>query len=300
MIVSASTLSAFQVCPRKYLLSLLKANERRWRPRSLFQYVLRNAVQQISNGESLAVVRNRAAIAFMERAAKPGLDVSVDPYELACDFAAMCKTVLTRLYPSITPGLKPAPTVILSPAVTWSSRVLADQTGMLHSWSCVDSLNDNVLAREFHSWHVLGEIAVTGMPMVLHIVEIGRQSGSHQVTPWCRAYAHPVLARRWAFQSKGGKSLGANWRPVWFQDSRKNDPDTWVELMTRDEVNLVHDVPVRAIAPAQGERIRADILKEAAAMDALQSNGVAWSDIPMRRTSCDVPPCFWQSTCYKE
>jgi len=239
-----------------------------------------------------------ASIQFMERAAKPGLDVSVDPYELACDFAAMLKTVITRIYAGVTPGLKAGPTIILSPSVKWSCRALADQTGALHSWIAVDSLNDNVLAREFHSWGVLGEIATTGMPLTLHVIEIGRQSGSHQVSPWCRAYRHPVLIGRFAFQAKDGKALGPNWKPVYFQDSRKNDPQEWVEMMVRDGVNLCHEVPVRAIAPAQAKRICEDICIEAARMEALQST--RWQDEPMRRTSCDVPPCMWQGTCYRE
>lgn len=297
MLVTASSLSSYQRCPRQFMLGLLMSDQRRWRPRSLFVNVLRNAIQRISNGESLDGARTNAATAFLEKAAKPGLDVSCDPFELAQCFASILKTVITRVYAGVAPGLKAGPTIVLSPTVKWSCRALADVTGALHLWNAVESVNDDTLARLFHSWHVLGELATTGMPMMLHLIEIGRQSGSHQLTPWCRAYAHPYIMHRFAFQSKGGKPLVGKWKPVYYQDSRRNDPDTWVEMMERDEVRLYHAIPVRPLAPAQVERIRLDIEREAGRMEAiLQTN---WKDEPMRRTSCDTPPCYWQNVCYK-
>lgn len=244
----------------------------------------------------METVRSAAAVAFLEKAAKPGLDVSGDPFTIAQDFAAMIKTVITSVAAGVVPGLKPGPSIILSADLKWSCRVLADSAGALHLWDAIESVNDTTLARLFHSWHVLGELATTGMPMTLHLIEIGRQSGDHQQIAWCRAYAHPHITHRFAFQSKGGKPLVGNWRPVYFQDSRRNDPDTWVEIMERDEVRLSHRIPVRPLTPAQSKRIRSDIELEAARMEAL--HGINWQDEPMRRTSCDAPPCYWQPLCY--
>jgi hypothetical protein len=257
--------------------------------------VLRNAVQRISAGEPLETIRSLAVNEYLEKAANPGLAVSgVDPFQLASDFASILKTAITALQTTVAPALQPGPSVILSPSVTWASRVLADSAGALHSWLAVDSWNESTLARELHSWYVVGEIAVTGRPMTLHVIEIGRQSGSHQVTPWCRAFRHPLLVGKLAFQSKTGKSLGANWKPVYFE--RKHDPDDWVDMMERDGVRLVHHVPVRAIAPDQRRRVVVDICMEAARMELIQASD--WRDEPMRRTSCDVPPCVWQGVCY--
>lgn len=242
-------------------------------------------------------MRTLAVNEFMEQAAKPGLDVSVNPFGLASDFASILKTVITAIHAGVAPGLKPGPSVVLSPEVTWSSRVLADAAGLLHSWLAVDSWNDNTRLRELHSWHVLGEVAVTGRPMRLHVIEIGRQSGEHQISQWCRIYRHPLLVGRFAFQRKGGKSLGPNWKPLFFQESRKNDPETWVAMMDRDGVKLVHDVPVRTVSTDQRKKVCGEILIEAARMENIQSTD--WQDEPMRRTSCDVPPCRWQYVCYR-
>jgi len=278
------------------MLGAMKSEQKRWRPKSLFLVVLKQAIQRLSNGGTLDDIRTQAATEFMEKAARPGLDVHGEPFVLASDFTAILQTVLTRVHACLVPSLKPGPSVVLADGITWSSRVLADPTGALHSWIAVESYTQQVLSKELHGWHVTGEIAATGMPMTLHVIEVGRQSGSHQHTPWCKAYAHPAIKRRFGFQQRGGVPLAASWKPVFYQDSSRNDPDTWVEMMARDEVVAHHDVPVRAIRPDQAKQTCAEMVVEARRMEALLKTD--WRDEPKRRTACDMPPCIWQTTCY--
>jgi hypothetical protein len=271
------------------------SDERRWRPRSLFVWILRRILGEISNGRPLGEARQAAATLFLEKAAHPGLDTpSQDVYRLALDWASILKTATTRIAPGLPPQLQAVPAVRLAPAKTWQSAAHQDVTGRLHLWDAVETVNDQSLSRLFHSWKVIGELAATGEPMTLHLVEVGRQVGGRQMTAWCRAYAHPVVSHRFAFQQKTGKPLVGKWKPVFFND--RNDPDTWVEMMARDEVTLYREVPVKALTPEQAAAVQRDIVREAEGMETVLATD--WRDVTMRRTSCDSPHCVWQELCY--
>jgi len=295
MTLTPGALTTFQRCPRQWLLN--QQNEvRRWKPKGLFLLVLREAILKLGEGAELGKVTQEAVTQFLEAAAKPGLDMQGEPYVLAKDFTSILEVVLARTHACSVPLLKPIPSIILSDRHKWSCRALRDCSGELHSWVAVDYLNGNTLARELHGWYVFGDCAATGMPMVLHVIEIGRQSGSHQHTAWCRAYAHPAVTHRFAFQTKEGKSLGPNWKPVWYQDSRRNNPESWLRLMDRDGVMAMKDVPVRQPSVEQARQFRDQVLIEADRMEALI--GTDWRQEPMRRPSCDSPPCSWQGMCF--
>jgi hypothetical protein len=132
--------------------------------------------------------------------------------------------------------------------------------------------------------------------MTLHVIEIGRQGKSGRFnSPWCKCYAHPIVINRWAFQQKDGKPLQGKWKPVYFENGR-NDPQTWIELMERDNVRALKDVPVKRLTVEQAAQIKDEILIEANRMEAI--SGKDWKSEPMRRTACDLPVCPWQFRCY--
>ena len=294
MILNASTLTTFQRCPRAWLQNNLKPN-RRWKPRSLFLRTLRRAILRLSGGSDLENVVPIAVSEFLESAANPGLDVE-RPFEIAGDFAAILKTVLARVHACKVPSLTVGPTILLSNALKWSCGSALAKDG-LHSWVTVDYLNDESLARLLHSWYVFGDCAATGQPMTLHVIEVGRGgSDGRQHTAWCRAFRHPAIAHRFAFQGRDGKHLNGDWKPVWFADSRQNDPKVWIELMRRDRVNLLHDVAVKQVSVEHARQFREQMAIEADRMAAIE--GKDWRGEPMRRTSCDSPLCVWQSRCY--
>jgi hypothetical protein len=298
MMLSAGPLTTFQRCPRQWLLNQRKDAQRRWRPKSLFLNILRKAVLKLSTGADWVEITKEAVTLFLEAAANPGLDMQGQPYVLARDFTSILQTVLARIHACSVPLLRPGPVITLSDRVAWACRAFQDESGMLHGWASVDSLNGNTLSRELHGWYIFGDCAAAGVPMVLHVIELGRQSGSHQNTPWCRAYRHPAIAQRVAFQKQDGTRLGANWKPAWYQDSSRNDPETWNALMDRDGVQAMKNVNVRQVSVEHAKQFREQVLIEAARMEALA--GTDWKAEPMRRTSCDSPPCCWQDHCYQK
>jgi hypothetical protein len=292
--LDASALSSFQRCPRLYLLNQSK-EIRRWRPRSLFISQFRKAIHRLSTGSGkLEDVTKEAVADLLEIAARPGIDTA-NPFECARSLCSILKTTIARVHASRIPSLSPLPHILLSDSVKWSCGALFDGE-RLHRWTAVDSLNDSTLSRELHSWYVVGDCAVSALPMTVHVIEIGRQAESGRFnSPWCRTWAHPIVIHRHAFQQKDGKPLQGKWRSVYFEDA-PNDPQTWIELMDRDGVQLLKDVCVKQLSVEQAEQIKREILIEAKRMEEI--DGKDWKAEPMRRTACDLPVCGWQSRCY--
>lgn len=295
MILDAGSLTAFQQCPRKWLLN--ESGEiRRWRPKGAFLFCLRRAIHRLSaDCGKLEEVTHEAVAKLVEIAANPGLDTQSNPFAVARSLSSILKTSLARIHACRVPLAKPLPHILLSNQISWRCSALYDGK-QLHAWTVVDSLSDSVLAKELHSWQVIGDCAASGLPMTLHVLEIGRQSPSGRYnSPWCRTFAHPIVINRWAFQQKDGKPLQGKWKPIYFEDGR-NDPQTWIELMDRDGIRLLKDVPVKSLSVEQAKSIKDEILIEAKRMEEI--SGKAWSAEPMRRTACDLPVCGWQSVCY--
>lgn len=295
MVLSPRALSRFQRCER---LSVFEAQwmPLRWRPRALFDVVLRKAALSLSSGTPKEKVTAEAVAAFLEVCASPGLDVQGDTYTLAHCWASVIKTVVEAISRLTLLTVTPGPGVVLAPNLEWRCAAFADESGVLHRWVSADKLDSDTLARELHSWYVWGDGCASQMPMVLHVVEVGRMRNGRQHTPWCRAFSHPVMMGMHRFQQVTGAKLQGNWKPVWFQDSDRNEAKTWVDLMESDNVKLLHHLDVRQPSVAHCEEFRKDMLQVAHRMSLAPKDPF---EIVMNRTACDLPwPCDFQSACY--
>lgn len=293
MTLSAPLLTTFQSCPRRYALEG-EYRAARWRPKQLYENLLRAAVLSISGGAPVTEASEVAATHFLEQAAKPGLETLRDPYVIAHDFTAILQTTLQAISRSLPGKLKPGPLVHVSDH-HWQCSAFLDDSGTLHRYSAVESLDDDSLSRELHGWHVFGDVAATQTPMVSHLIEIGRQSRGHQHTAWCRAYKHPVILGHCRFRHTDGSKLEGNWKPVWFQDSDRNNAKDWVDLMEKDGLTLIRNVSVRVPNAEHIENFRRDVATEAVRM----AMTGPWRDTPLTRAACDLPyTCPWQAACY--
>ena len=298
MFVSAHGITLFQTCPRKWAL-MDKGEVGQWHAPALYSRILRETILELSRGGNLEQLSLGAAADFMNQAREPGLMVSPgqQPYSLAADFCAILKTSLWRISASLAGPLDPGPLIVLAPGLEWKVNAFSGQDGRLHTWRTVEHFDADVLSRELHSWYCFGDLAATGQPMTIHFVEIGRRSGNHQVTPWCRTFSHPVMPKRFAFQKKDGTHIGRGWKAVWYADSSRNDPETWCSLMERDGVDLLKNAPVRPVSAEQGREFKRQVLMEAARMQMVRSTD--WRALPMTRGACDLPaPCLFQHRCY--
>lgn len=293
--MTAPRLTVLQRCPRRYKIEESGLSYR-WKPTALLSSMLRAAIFKLSSGTEKTEVAREFSTQILERAANPGIETQHDPYTLARDLTAILANVIEWVSRSPLLVLRPGPAMSLQSGATWECTAFQDDSGVLHRWATVDKLDADSLTRELHSWHVFGDCAAAQVPMRLHLIEIGSQRSGRQHTPWCKAYAHPHVMGRFAFQQKDGKPLQGNWKPVWFQDSGRNEPATWVDLMARDQVSLIRTVDVKQPTVKQCEEFRRQVISEGLRAGELPG----WEDIPLFRPACDIPVCPHQAThCFR-
>ena len=260
---------------------------------------LRYAVFNLSNGKALADVTQQATNYFLSNARNPGLDVGgINTYELAMDYCAIIKNLLEYLSRLSLLTLQEIKSLPLSKEVTWQFLSHIDDSGVLHRWKFVDAMPEDVLP-ELHSWEVFGDIAAAEVPMVLHLVSIGRRNGSHQNSPWCKIYSHPRLGRIYRFKKKSSGEPDGDWKPLYFSGNFDNKSADWVDMMLKENMmdGLVKHVQVRDVSPKHVAEFKRDVLVEAAAMQSMGS--INPKSIPMSRYACDHPyACPHQLYCY--
>ena len=312
MVIDAYGVTTFQSCPRRWLLEQ-SWRVIRWRPKSLFDYVLRQAIFAISNGADPAAEIQKSRTRFLSQAANPGLDVSEgqDSWVVANDYAGMLSTVLiaiSRLTLLTVQRLSPT---AIAPESQWSPLAWSDESSMLHRWITVDRFDDEVIARSAHSWYLFGDITVIDAPLTLHVVEIGQIRNGRRQSAWARGYKHPVIAHRYKFSRKNSKGHGTTlsdqWIPIYYADQPSPDPATWVDLMDADGITptLLHHIPIAQ----PSEAVRRDTLGQLSRLATQMSqlvgryphNPAAGMQVPMSRGACDgILPCPLQELCYRE
>src|SRR5882724_8561461 len=109
--IDASSLTDSQSCTRKLILGS-KWRLSRWRPKSLFDTLLRRGIFALTMKDDVATVAATAKAKFLEIAADPGLDlIGKDPYQAAKGWISLLDSVLHGLARTELPVLndpKPA------------------------------------------------------------------------------------------------------------------------------------------------------------------------------------------------
>jgi hypothetical protein len=293
MLLDSRALTTAQLCPRRWALE--KAEPRgRWHPKSLFDAILRQGILALSSCTPKAQVTLEAQARFRTIAKSPGLDTLADPWTLSQDFCACLETILEALSRLTLLQVSPGPMARLGAELEWRVSAFADESGALHRWATVERADSDTLARELHSWHVAGDMAAAGVPLTLHLIEIGSQRAGRRHSPWCKTFKHPVVAGHYKFRGRGGEALKGDWKPVWYAQAPQ-DASKWVDLMQGDRLALIHHLEVKQLSAAQSDEIKAQIYEEAKRLSILGH----WREIPMSRPSCDWPyTCPHQFRCF--
>jgi hypothetical protein len=306
MILSASTISVLQACPRRFLLEadwlVIK-----WRAKALFDACLRTAILEISAGKSPAEAAKDAKSQFLQVAANPGLDLpyGTDSYKVAKDYSAMLDTILRAAARWNLPKLAEHPAVVLNSAVSWQPLAAVDEAGELHRFITLDRWTDADLSRELHGWGVFGDVAITGKPMTIHVVEVGQIRNGRRSSAWARAWKHPTMGNTMKihFAHKDGSTF-KGWTPYYLMDHPDEDIDAWVEVMYKEGVaqRLVQHVGVAVPPQEVCDDTRRQVMQEATRARVLLSerSSTRWNALPMSRGACDgFVPCPWQAACHQ-
>jgi hypothetical protein len=323
-ILDATVLTNLQSCQRQALL-FADWQPIKWRPKSLFDHCLRNAIVTLSSGIDAATVAIEARAEFMEKAANPGLDIlgkmkpGYGPYTIAKDYCAMLDTILRSLSRLTLLKLSPVPMT-----VDWCFLSRQDDLGQLHRWITVDHWDEDELTRQLHSWYTIGDVVFAEAPMMIHAIEIGRQQNGRRSSPWARIFKNPDLPNlklrfrgktQWSdgvrsstgkheTRKKSGELKG--WIPVYLADMLNFSPDAWVEQLWNEGLaqELVHHITVNVPSEPVCQDTRIQIRTEAERLHRLLEGHTAetWATLPMSRAACDPPgrPCPFQPACYSE
>lgn len=300
--MDAHQIGEWQSCRRLWRLSS-DYRRLRWPPKRLFDALLRQGILSISNGASAERVTIESRVQFMQSAANPGLDISTDPYRAAKDWCAMLDTILRALEKQGVPAkLKEHPPVRLNSLTSWEpTAYLADS--QLHRWITLDSWGENDLSRELHGWRVMGDIALTKLPMILHVIEIGQSRNGRRASSWVRAWKHPAMpSLQMRFKKKGGGEF-QGYKPHYLPDQRNGDPEAWVEQMFREGAaqELLHEIRVNVPPEPRCAEVSREVLAESAEMRTLSIEKMGWRDLPMSRNYCDTfYSCPFQEVCYSD
>lgn len=302
--ISGHSVQTYQRGRRLYTIGLTH-RIRRWKARSLLSSALRPAIFHLSSGLDLDAVTTQAVNYILSHAKSEGLDTpdGTDNYSLAQDLCSTAKNIFEYLSrcPLLTLKLIPDKPLF---DTSWSFSSYQDESGLLHRWAFVPSINDDEIMKEVHSWTVMGDMTLARSPLSLHLISIGQTSGNHRTSPWCRAYRSssvPVIK----FQKKSGQPLTGDWKPYYFadnisKDERKKSSD-WVDLMMDD--NAIESIPLirhLSLKEPSNHYIKSfyrDLKEEYGGMQELEGQDA--STIPMCRSACESPyPCPHQLFCY--
>lgn len=295
--LDATTLSIYQACRRKFLLNN-EWKSLKWRPHALFDACLRQAIFKLSSGMPPEDVATDAVAAFMQTAAEPGLEVIGSPFAISQEWCAMLNTIIHSLARLTLLTIKDVPPSKLNSWLEWRPLCHQDDSGQLHRWITVDSWTENDLMRELHSWYVTGELAVLKVPMILHVIIIGRMQKGRRASPWARAWQHPgIPTLRLRFKHFEG------WKPVYLSDREvEMDAKEWVDSMWKEGVaqDLVRHVSVSVPQDNICADTTRQIMLEASAMRDLLNDRTSFKALPMARVTCDAShaPCHFQPVCF--
>jgi hypothetical protein len=299
-------LRIWQSCKRRYFLEA-QYRYLPYHPTNLFSACMRKAIFELSSGIPVEQVIQSASNQFISNVKYPGLDLpqGLNTYTIAMDLRATMATILQYLSGLTLLSLHHKAGVQVTQAgiegLTWEFLAGEDESGVLHRWKFTDSLSDDDVLKELHSWEVFGDLVISGSPMTLHLINIGRREGSRRISPWCRAYKSPAI-NLYRFQKKSGNALEGSWKPIWFSDNIDNDPKVWVELMQNDNAiePLVRHVDVREPAEPHVKNFYRHLKYELALirlhLDHVKSDPF---QLPITRPACDSPyVCPHQEVCY--
>ena len=294
MNLSAYPLATWQKCKRKAILER-DYEVIRWHPKTLLESCFREGILKLSNGQDVIITSQQVVGRLMHEAAHSGMNAP-DPYKLARDYCAILETTLEAASRLVLLKVSEGPTVELGDLEhCWKISAFIDESGMLHRWIMVDTWNEDALYENVHSWYTFGDCAANRTGMVLHVVEIGRQVKGHQHSDWCRSYKHPAIQNKYRFRKVDGSKLEQSWIPCWYQDSQRNEPKPWVDLMQEDKLTLFRHIEVKEPSDQHVAEFHREVEYEA---NLLTSAG-SWQTLPRSRSACDVPyPCPWQSACF--
>src|SRR5580765_3357670 len=296
--VDAASLTDKQTCVRRFILNS-EYKLARWRPKLLFDVLLRRGILELTKQKDVAEVAADAKAVFLQRATDPGLDIiGKDPYQASKGWTSLLESVLHGVSRTVLPVLHDPEPARLTSSIDWRFLSWADDAGTLHRWVTVESWDNDTVSRELHSWRTFGDLVMSGCPMVLHAIVLGQNRDGRFMSPWTRTYIHPAIP---AFKWKWIKPGDTAWKPLQILDQHRLDVGEWIDAAWSQGAiqPLLQDQQVELPADSVCRDTRYQIIREASDMLRLIKEDRPYLAEPMSRGACDLySPCHYQPVCH--
>jgi hypothetical protein len=286
VILSAEKLSAYELCPRRYVWQGNYA-ALRISPLKALYIALDAGLTTDKDPEKTA--ENQ----LLALAANPGLDVTGgDVYAICYHFAKLAGILSVALRSASDEPWKRVDLITLPDGSAWQSACYDDGTAYPRRISLVDSWSDDRKQVEMFGWRTLGESVFLNRPIMLTAISIGSTHDKRRHSAWTRCYRHP-RNRTFRLQRKtSDEDFSKTWAKEWREDTTIATAE-WLTQMKRDGCmeSLVHTelVPV----PKRRVDYLDELYRLAGEMDLLEATPA------MRLSGCfGFSPCPFISVCH--
>lgn len=168
--------------------------------------------------------------ALMHLAANPGLDIDGrNVYDIAVHHAQMLE-VLTSYLTTDGPW-EPAEAVSFAGG-TYEPLSFILPDGRLRRVVLCSTWNSLREQEEKTSWWTVGDVAVTGRPMLVNVLVIGSAKGGFRQSPWTTGYLHPENGILRIRRKEG--QFTDRWKRVYREQTDRRALD-WLTKMQQDE-----------------------------------------------------------------
>lgn len=227
-----------------------------------------------------------------------------DPYDMIVHHAHLAEVLARALRQPSQEAVQVHPVVkVGSTGLVWQPEgYLVDGGTRLMRVVLVDDWTDDRQMAELHAWRTVGDVCLTGLPMVLRVLVIGASRNGRRHGYWTKARQHPYdKSLRFKRKEHVQEEFSESWHTVW-RENTKVDADHWIEQMSRD--NVLREVAFTRNVMVPNQRARDMVVEDVTRIGTeIETAKKNHSQFPMTRSSCDMAgpgrgPCLYQSTCY--
>lgn len=229
MVFSTESLVTWDECERKFAWIDQYEPPRKTLATALYQ----SLAEGLKSG-----IPEKAKHRLLRMAANPGLAISgTGIYDVAIHHATLLELICTYLLAAEEGRWKRADSIKVNSDFYRPQSYLL-QGNRIRRVVLATSWTPEREAEERNSWRTLGDIAMTGKPMVINVIIIGPLEFGKRQSPWTRGYLHPksqelrIMGRP---QEDGRRAtFNDSWKQVWRESYARVLTKEWLGVMQKD------------------------------------------------------------------
>lgn len=231
MVFSTESLVTFDECERKFAWIDQYEPPRKTLAIALYQ----SLAEGLKSG-----IPEKAKHRLLRMAANPGLAISgTGIYDVAIHHATLLELLCTYLLSTEEGRWKRADSINLGPYYYRPQSYLL-QGNRIRRVVLATAWTPEREAEERNSWRTLGDMAMTGKPMVINVLIIGSLKFGKRLSPWTKGYLHPksqelrIMGRPQPDNNNRRMTFNDSWKQIWRETHQGVLAKEWLGVMQKD------------------------------------------------------------------